>query len=162
MKQELLQIRPVNVQVRYRATLVPPSYNLATTDIAAALAGKLAETFNLKSRDIIFSQGALSTSYLAFRYFVSTDQLRYLDVAVGADQAEILFVNPKSLSSIKEEFLKVWKPFMDKVKPRLDEHSFEFSIHSTTEGMSGKRFLDQFVSIQAKAERSGIFNLFEK
>lgn len=153
MNQEILQIKPVNSQVRYRATLVPPNYNVVTTDVAAALAGELAEAFKLTSRDILFNQGTLSTSYLAFRYFVSVrsaniSQFSYLDVSIGADQVEILFVNPLSASVVKEEFLKVWKPLIDKIKPRITKHYFEISLDSSTEGASANKFLDQFVAIQ--------------
>lgn len=148
MASQVLQITPVNVQVRHRATFFPPKYGLVTTDTATALAEKLAEVFILKSSGIIFNQSAMSTQYLSLRYVLPYEPLRYLDVLIGVDQAEIIFLNPATASELKSECLKVWKVVMEKLKPSITEHYFEATSHCTSEGMSAAEFLNSFVNIQ--------------
>jgi hypothetical protein len=150
MQQELLEIKPVSILLRYRGTLVPPNYNIAKIDVSAALAEKFAEAFNLTSKDIIFNQNALGTSFLAFRSFMSAQGnfFSYLDVSIGADQAEIAFTNPLTLAAVKQEFSKVWEPLIKISKPKIAQHYFEVNIDSSAQEKSGRKFLDQFVTIQ--------------
>jgi hypothetical protein len=147
----MLRVTPVNVQVRYKATFFPPNYDLVPTDVAVALARKLAETFNLKSSGIIFNQGAMSAQYVSFRYVLPTEPIRYLDALIGVDQSEVIFLNPATVSELREECLKVWKPIIEISKPSITEHYFEASLHSTTEGVSAKDFLNKLVTIQPNA-----------
>ncbi len=150
MVAEILQLKPVSGQVRYRGTLTPPNYNIAKTDVAADLGGKFGEVFNLTSRDLTFNQNTSSAAYLAFRYFISAEAnfFRYLDVSVGVDQIEALYVNPPSIAAIRETFVKVWAPVIGISRPKIAQHFFEVSIDSSAEGKSARQFLDQFVSIK--------------
>lgn len=148
---DILRVTPVNVQVRYKATFSPPNYDLVTTEVSVPLARKLAETFNLKSSGLIFNQSAMSAQYLSFRYVLPNEPIRYLDALVGADQAEVVFLNPASVSELREECVRVWKPIIEISKPSITEHYLEASLHSTTEGMSAKDFLNKFVAIEPNA-----------
>jgi hypothetical protein len=151
MAPQVLRITPVNVQVRHRATFFPPNYRLVTTEIAAALAGRLAEVFNLKSSGIIFNQNAMSTQYLSLRYVPPNQPIRYLDALIGVDQAEITFLNPASASELKDECLKAWTAIVEKSKPNITDQYFEATFHCTTDGKSVAEFLDKFVNIKSDA-----------
>lgn len=129
-------------------SFAPPNYSLATPEVAASLAGRFAEVFNLKSTGIIFNQNAMSTQYVSFRYIFPGDPIRYLDALIGVDQAEVFFLNPLNVSELTEGCLKVWKAMLEKSKPKIAEHYFEATLHCTTEGVSAKNFLDKFVSLQ--------------
>jgi hypothetical protein len=148
---DILRVTPVNVQVRYKATFSPPNYDLVTTEVAVALARKLAEIFNLKSSGIIFNQNSMSAQYLSFRHVLPNEPIRYLDALIGVDQAEVIFLNPATVSELREECLKVWNPIIEISKPSITEHYFEASVHSATEGVSAKDFLNKFVTIQPNA-----------
>jgi len=144
----MLRVTPVNVQVRHRITFAPPNYSIVTTEVAASLATRFAEVFNLKSTGIIFNQNSMSGQYLSFRYVLPNSPVRYIDALIGVDQAEVLFLNPLNVSELKEEFLKVWKAMLEKSKPKIAEHYFEATLHCTTEGVGAENFLDKLVSIQ--------------
>lgn len=148
---DILRVKPINVQVRYKATFSPPNYDLVTTEVAVVLARKLAETFNLKSSGIIFNQSAMSAQYLSFRYVLPSEPIRYLDALIGVDQGEVIFLNPATVSELGEQCFKVWKPIIEISKPSITEHYFEASVHSTTEGVSTEDFLNKFVAIQPNA-----------
>ena len=148
---EALRVTPKNVQVRYRGSFFPPNYNLVMNEVAAGLAGKLAEIFGLKSANITFNQNAMSTQYLSFRYILPKEPIRYLDALIGVDQAEVVFLNPATVSELTEEYMKVWEVIIEKSKPRITEHYFEATLHSTTEGFSVKDFLNKFVNVKTRA-----------
>lgn len=150
MTPELLRVKPVNVQSRYKATFFPPNYNLVKTEVSIALAGSLAEVFNLKSSNIIFNQNTMSTQYLSFRYVLPNEPIRYLDGLIGVDQAEVVFLNPASVLELKDEFMKVWKAVIEKSKPSFLEHYVEATLHCTTEGFSAKEFLEKFVNVRTE------------
>lgn len=145
---EVLRARPVNVQVRHKGSFFPPSYKLVTTDISVSLAGKLAETFNLSSTGIIVNQNALSTQYLSLRYILPNDPIRYLDVSIGVDQTEIVFLNPATMGELKREVGRVWTAIFETYKPKITTHYFEATLHCITEGLNVKKFLNSLVNIE--------------
>lgn len=132
---------------------MPPNYNIAKIDVAAALAGQFAEAFNLTSKDIIFNQNALGNSYLSFRHFVEAqaDFFSYIDVSVGVDQAETLFFNPPTLTGLRQDFAKAWECLIKVSKPKIAQHYFEVNIDASAQDKSGRKFLDQFATIQIDA-----------
>lgn len=151
MTAELLRVKPVNVQTRYKTTFVPPNYNLVKVEVSIALAESLAEVFNLKSSNIIFNQNTMSTQYLSFRYVLPNEPIRYLDGSIGVDQAEVVFLNPANVLELRDEFMKVWKAVIEKSKPSFLEHHFKATLHCTTEGVSAKEFLEKFVNVRTEA-----------
>ena len=145
---EVLRAKPVNTQVRHRGSFFPPSYNLVTTDVSVLLAGKLAQTFNLKSTGIIVNQNAMSTQYLSLRYILPNDPIRYLDASIGVDQAEIVFLNPATVGELKGEVGRVWNAILESLKPNITENYFEATLHCVTEGLNVRKFLNDLVNIQ--------------
>lgn len=145
---DVLRAKPVNVQVRHRGSFVPPCYKLMTTDVSVSLAGKLAETFNLNSTGIIVNQNAMGTQYLSLRYILPNEPIRYLDVSIGVDQAEIVFINPATMGELKGELGRVWTAILQTYKPNITGHYFEATLHCVTEGLSVEEFLNKLVNVQ--------------
>ena len=148
---EVLKARPVSVQVKHRAGFAPPRYDLFNTEISASLAMKLAERFNLKSTGIIVNQNASSTNYISFRYFLPGEPVRFFDVSIGIDQAEIIFSNPATVSELMQEVEIIWSLIFESLTPSLNDNYFEAAVHCETDGASVKAFLDSAVTVQPNA-----------
>lgn len=145
----VLKAKPVSVQVKHKGAFVPPRYELVKTDVSVSLAGKLAETYNLKSTEIIVNQNATSTQYLSFRYFLPGEPFRFLDASIGIDQAEIVFSNPATVAELMGEVGKVWRVIVENVQPIIKSNYFEASLHCETDGLSAKAFLNDLVNIRS-------------
>ena len=155
---QVLRARPVNVQVKHRGAFVPPCYNLFKTDVSVSIAGKLAETFNLKSTGIIVNQNATSTQYLSFRYFLPGEPFRFLDGSIGLDQVEIVFSNPATMAELMGEVGKVWGVIVEKLHPIVASNYVEATLHCETDGLSTRAFLNDLVKIPSDV--SGIHKGF--
>lgn len=154
---ERLHLRPGVGHVRYRIGVSPPNYKLASPEIVAQVAGKLAEVFNLKSSGINFNQNALSTNFLSFRYFLPIDipgialaQIPYLDVAVGADQLELFFSNPPTVIAVRDTYLRVLDVIIGLSTPTITEHYLEASLHAPGDNVNVQKFFDEVVGISTK------------
>lgn len=145
---QVLQARPVNVQVKHKGTFFPPRYDLFKVDVSVATASKLAETYNLQSTQIIVNQNAASTQLLSFRYFLPGEPFRFFDARVGVDEAEIVFSNPATVAELTSEMGKVWRLIVETLHPVIKSNYVEASLHCETDGMSAKAFLDNLVSVQ--------------
>lgn len=154
---QVLRARPVNVQVRHRASFVPPRFDLFETGISVPIVTRLAETYGLKSTGIIVNQNAASTQYLSFRYILPNDPIRYFDASIGIDQSEIVFFNPSTVAELKEEVGRFWKVIFDNLKPTVTENFFEAALHCAPEGLSTMEFLNRFVNVQ---DSPGIYKGF--
>jgi hypothetical protein len=148
---EVLKARPVNVQVKHRAGFAPPRYDLFNTEVSASLAMKLAERFNLKSTGMIVNQNASSTNYISFRYFLPGEPVRFFDVSLGIDQAEIIFSNPATVPELMQEVEKIWSLIFESLAPSLNDNYFEAAVHCETDGASAKAFLNSRVTVQPNA-----------
>ena len=126
---QVLRARPVNVQVKHRGAFVPPCYDLFKPDVGVSIAGKLAETFNLKSTGIIVNQNAASAQYLSFRYFLPGEPFRYLDGSIGLDQSEIVFSNPATMPELTGEIGKLWSLVFENLKPIVASNYVEATLH---------------------------------
>ena len=133
---QVLKARPVNVQVKHRGAFVPPRYEIFKTDVSTSIAGKLAETYNLKSTGIIVNQNAASTQYLSFRYFLPGEPFRYLDASLGVDQTEIVFSNPATVAELVAEVGKVWSLVFEHLQPVITSNYIEATLHCQTDGLS--------------------------
>ena len=159
---QVLRAKPVNVQVKHRGAFVPPCYDLFKTDISVSIAGKLAETFNLKSTGLIVNQNAASTQYLSFRYFLSGEPFRYLDGSIGLDQAEIVFSNPATVAELMGEVGKVWSVVFENLQPIVASNYVEATLHCETDSLSTKAFLNDLVKVQSDPELHKGFSLTVK
>ena len=137
---EVLKARPVSVQVKHRAGFAPPRYDLFNTEISASLAMKLAERFNLKSTGIIVNQNASSTNYISFRYFLPGEPVRFFDVSIGIDQAEIIFSNPATVPELMQEVEIIWSLIFESLTPSLNDNYFEAAVHCETDAQALKPF----------------------
>jgi hypothetical protein len=146
----VLRAKPVNVQVKHRGMFVPPRYDLLKVDISVSIAGKLAETYNLKSTGIIVNQNAASTQYLSFRYFLPGEPFRYFDASIGLDQTEIVFSNPATVGELMGEVAKLWKLVFEGLQPIITSNYLEATLHCETED-STKAFLNALVNLQSNA-----------
>src|SRR3989338_1025351 len=146
---QVLKARPVNVQVKHRVAFVPPRYEIFKTDVSTSIAGKLAETYNLKSTGIIVNQNAASTQYLSFRYFLPGEPFRYLDASLGVDQTEIVFSNPATVAELVAEVGKVWSLVFEHLQPVITSNYIEATLHCQTDGLSTKAFLNDLVKVQS-------------
>jgi hypothetical protein len=147
--QNSIRVTPISPQVRYRSTFFPPNYNLVKQDVGIALATKITEVLHLRSSTLIFNQNNMSAQYLSFRYVYPNEPMRYFDVSIGIDQADLLFFSPATAAELKEGVLKIWEPLLEKSKPNITENYFEATFHSVAEDSANvNSFLDQFVKIQ--------------
>lgn len=144
---EILRAIPVNVQVRHRGSFAPPRYDFFRPEVGGAIATKLAETYRLKSTEIVVNQNAASTHYFSFRYVLPGEPVRYFDVSVGIDQIEILFFNPATIAELRAEVAKLWKGIFEAVQPIIVSSYCEANLHCRTEG-STKAFLGELVNIE--------------
>jgi hypothetical protein len=133
--------------VRHRGGFVPPQYDLFKTDVSVSLAGKLAETYNLKSTGIIVNQNATSTQYLSFRHFLPGEPFRYFDASIGIDQAEIVFSNPATVIELTGELRKIWGVLFENLQPKIASNYVEATLHCETDGSSTKTFLNELVKV---------------
>ena len=148
---EVLKARPVNVQVKFRGGFVPPRYRLLKQDVSVSLAEKLAETYNLKSSDIIVNQNATANQYLVFRYIIPSEPFRYFDAFAGVDQAEVVFSNPTAVTELVTEVGRVWGILFDVLQPIVRGITCEATLHCESMGMSPMAFLNDHVVIQSPA-----------
>lgn len=131
---------------RHRGSFVPPCFELFKPDVSAPLARKLAETYDLRSTGIVVNQTAASTQYLSFRYVLSGDPFRYLDVAIGIDQMEIAFSNAATVPELIKEVSRVWNLVIEILHPTMKDNYFEATLHCECES-STKTFLDGLVDV---------------
>lgn len=148
---QVLRARPVNVQVKHRGTFAPPRYELFKTDVGVSLAGRLAETYNLRSTGMIVNQNATSTQYLSFRHFLPGEPFRFFDAFIGIDQAEIVFSNPVTLAELVGELRKIWGLLLGNLQPNIASNYVEATLHCQTDDLSTKAFLNDLVKVQLKA-----------
>lgn len=151
----VLKLKPANVQVIYRPSFFPPNYTLIRNDVALAVARELATTFSLKSTNISFNQNSTSGQFVSLRYvlpIIPEVQLRYLDALLGVDQAEVVFVNPATLSELKAENMKVWKILLDESKPVMSQHYLDAQLHCAIEVGDPAEYFNSIVTLD-----SGIF-----
>ncbi len=149
---EVLRAIPVNVQVRHRGSFAPPRYDFFRPEVGGAIATKVAETYRLKSTEIVVNQNAASTHYFSFRYVLPGEPVRYFDVSIGIDQIEIVFFNPATVAELRAEATKLWKVIFEATQPTIASSYCEATLHSKTEG-STKAFLGELVNIQVNAPR---------
>jgi hypothetical protein len=144
-----IRITPLKPQIRYRATFVPPNYNLIKQDVSIGLATKITEVFNLKSSSLIFNQNTLSAQYLSFRYIYPNEPMRYFDASIGVDQAEFLFSSPANAAELKDGVIKVWESLFEKSKAVTTENYFEATFHSLAgDAANVKHYFDDFVKVE--------------
>jgi hypothetical protein len=146
---KLLRAKPVNVQVKQRGAFVPPRFDLFRPDVSISIAGKLAETFNLKSTGIIVNQNAASTQFLSFRYFLPGEPFRFFDASIGIDQVEIVFSNPATVSELVHEVTKIWSIVFHYLNPTVASSYCEATLHCDTDGVSTKAFLNDLVNVSS-------------
>ena len=145
----VLTAKPVNVQVRFRGFFVPPRYEFFKVEVSAALAIRFAETYGLKSTDIIVNQNSASSQYLSFRYFLKGEPLRHMDVFVGLDQGEVCFSNPATIVELTNEIGKVWQIILETLTPTVQSTYFEASLHCETEKPGAPDFLNDMVQVES-------------
>jgi len=148
--EEILRAIPTNIQVRHRGSFAPPRYDFFRPEVGGAIATKLAETYRLKSTEIVVNQNAASTHYFSFRYVLPGEPVRYFDVSIGIDQIEILFFNPATVAELRAEVARLWKGIFEAVQPIIVSSYCEANLHCKTEG-STKHFLSERVNIQLNA-----------
>jgi hypothetical protein len=141
----LLIVKPVNAQVRCRTLFVPPKYDLYNVEISAALATKLAESYELKSTGIIVNQGSASNQYLSFRYFFQGEPFRYMDVLIGLDQMEILFSNPSTISELTKETGRAMGIVLEALTPVVRGAYFEATLHCEADKRGAQAFFNEMV-----------------
>ena len=146
---QVLQARPVSVQVKHRGAFVPPLYNLVKAEVSIAMATELAQTYNLKSTGIIVNRNATSTQYLSFRYFLPGEPFRYLDVSIGMDQTEITFFNPATVDELMAQVRQVWNILFKDLQPIISSNYLEANLHCETDGVSTKAFLNELVNVHS-------------
>jgi hypothetical protein len=118
-------------------------------DVSVSLAERLAETYNLKSTDIIVNQNATANQYLFFRYIIPGEPFRYFDVFIGIDQAEVVFSNPATVPELVSEVGRVWGILFDVLQPTINGITCEATLHCESIGMSPSAFLNDHVLIQS-------------
>jgi hypothetical protein len=118
--------------------------------VGGSIATKLAETYRLKSTDIIVNQNAAGTNFLSFRHVLFGEPVRYFDVAIGIDQIEIVFSNPTTVAELRAEVAKLWKVIFEATQPTIASSYCEATLHSKTE-VSTNSFLGEVVNIQVNA-----------
>src|SRR6267378_2371257 len=97
--------------------------------IGAPLAARIAQTYGLKSTDIIINQSIAHTQYLSFRYFLQGEPFRYADVLIGLDQAEVVFSNPATVLELTNEVHRALKIIGETVAPTANGTYFEATLH---------------------------------
>ncbi len=150
----ILTARPCNVQFLCRGFFVPPKYDFYKVEISTALATRLAETYALKSTEIIVNQNAAASQYLSFRYTLAGDPFRYVNASLGIDQAEISFFNPATIRELMAEVEKAWKIIFDTLKPTVKGSYFEAALHCETE-QGAREFLNERIRVDAPDLRKG-------
>lgn len=145
----ILTAKPVNVQCRFRGFFVPPMYDLYKVEVSAALATRLAETYGLKSTDLIINQNSASSQYVSFRYFLQGEPFRYMDVFIGIDQAEVVFSNPGTVPELMNEVGRVWRTILEMLKPVVKGSYFESTLHCETEKPGAIAFLNEVVRLSS-------------
>ncbi|MEX0803962.1 MAG: hypothetical protein WD688_11695 [Candidatus Binatia bacterium] len=143
----VLTAKPVNAQVRFRCFFVPPRYEFFKVEVSTALATRFAETYGLKSTDIIVNQNAASSQYLSLRYILKGEPFRYMDVSVGLDQGEVYFSNPATIPELMTEVGRVWSIFLEMLTPTVQSSYFEATLHCETEKPGAKAFLNEMVRL---------------
>jgi len=143
----LLTVKPVNVQFTCRGFFVPPKYDFYKVEISTALATRLAESYALKSTEIIVNQNAAASQYLSFRYTLNGEPFRYVSASMGIDQAEINFFNPATVSELMTEVEKAWKVIFEMLKPTVKSSYFEAALHCETEKPGAREFLNETVCV---------------
>ena len=144
-----LRAKPVSVQVKCGGTFVPPRYDLYKVETSAELATKCAESYGLKSTQIIINQNSASTQYLSFRYFLQGEPIRFIDVSIGIDQAEIIFSTPANEHELISETSRAWGIIFGVLQPIIKGTYFEATLHCETVDISAKEFLNEHVFIQS-------------
>jgi len=145
----VLTAKPVNVQVRFRGFFVPPRYEFFKVEVSTALATRFAETYGLKSTDIIVNQNAASSQYLSFRYFLKGEPFRYMDISVGIDQGDVYFSNPATILELMTEAGRVWSIILETLTPTVQSSYFEATLHCETEKPGAKEFLNEMVRLRS-------------
>jgi hypothetical protein len=143
----LLIAKPLSVQITCRGFFVPPKFDFYRVEISTALATKVAETFALKSTEIIVNQNAAASQYISFRYTLAGEPFRYVNVSMGIDQAEISFFNPATVPELMAEVEKTWKVIFDILKPMVKSSYFEAALHCRTEKIAVSEFLNETVRV---------------
>jgi hypothetical protein len=143
----LLVAKPVTAQFRCRSLFGPPKYDLYKVEISAALATKLAETYGLKSTDIIVNQSAASTHYLSFRYFFPGEPFRHMDVLIGLDQTEIVFSNPATIPELTSETGRVFDVVLQTLTPVVTGAYFEATLHCETAKIGAQAFFNEMLRV---------------
>jgi hypothetical protein len=151
----VLTAKPVNAQAKFRGFFVPPRYEFFKVEVSAALATRFAETYGLKSTDIIINQNAASSQYLSFRYFLKGEPLRHMDVSVGIDQGEVYFSNPATILELMTEVGRVWKIILETLTPTIQSSYFEASLHCETEKPGALQFLNDIVRVKSNESELG-------
>jgi hypothetical protein len=114
-------------------------------EVSTTLATQLAKAFDLQSVNIVINQNASSAQYLYFRYFLQGEPLRYMDVSIGIDQAEVVFSNPSTIPELFTEFDKLWKIILECMAPSIGNSYFEATLHCEADGV--KEFLNDAVRV---------------
>src|SRR6266508_1534833 len=144
---QVLIAKPVSVGVRFRGFFVPPRYEFFKVEVSTLLATRFAETYGLKSTDIIVNQNAASSQYLSFRYLLKGEPFRYMDVSVGIDQGDVYFSNPATILELMTELGRVWKIILETLTPMIQSTYFEAILHCETEKPGAKEFLDEMLRV---------------
>jgi hypothetical protein len=74
--------------------------------------------------------------------------VRFFDLSIGIDQAEIIFSNPATVPELMQEIEKTWSLIFESLTPTLNDNYFEAAVHCETDGASAKAFLNNIVTVQ--------------
>lgn len=140
-----------SVEVVYKADFSPPIFEIALSEIQSKFLKSLCQEFNIKFRDFVFNNQAISTNLIFFRRPLS-NPFSYFDSLIGVDEFQTVCSNPKTEIESWMLTLKVLDNLEKLVDLKFNKQTLIIKLHCSSENISYAKFIDSINKYTSKED----------
>ncbi|MFP3866925.1 MAG: hypothetical protein ACLFUU_02020 [Desulfobacteraceae bacterium] len=140
-----------HVEIIYKAEFSPPLLEIALPQYQAQLLKLLCKEFDLKFRDFVFNNQAISSGLIYFRRFI-THAPEFFDALIGADELKTSYVNPATKTKAWEPTLRLMDSLSRLGQLNLKTQTLTFNLHCLAATKTYSDFINDIVTFKKKAD----------
>ena len=140
-----------HVEIIYKAEFSPPLLEIALPQYQAQLLNLLCKEFDLKFRDFVFNNQAISSGLIYFRRFISHAP-EFFDTLIGADELKTSYVNPATETKAWELTLRLMAAVSKLGQLNFKTQTLTFNLHCLAATSTYADFINDIVTFKKKAD----------
>jgi hypothetical protein len=140
-QQKIAVFELKNVEILYKAQFEKPLLDIALPQIQANLLKFIFNEFNLKFKDIVINNQAISSNLLYFRKFFLS-HVSYFETLLGVDEIQTIYANPEAANIAWQLTITLLDSVKNLTNISFSNQSLTFNIHCLPETMKYQYFIN--------------------